>query len=103
ATLKGLGISILDEDSEGMKLEVPACKVDVNREVDIIEEILRMHGYDNVAIPTQIRASLNTSQKPDKEVLQNQIADLLSANGFFEILNNSLTKLSYSDAPELAV
>lgn len=103
ATLTGLGIKIVSQDQYGMKLEVPAFKVDVCREVDIIEEILRIHGYDNVEIPSQIRASLNTSQKPDKEVLQNQIADLLSSNGFFEILSNSLTKLSYSDQPELAV
>jgi len=103
ATLTGLGIKISSEDSDGMKLEVPAYKVDVTREVDIIEEILRIHGYDNVEIPSQIRASLNTTIKPDKEVLQNQIADLLSANGFFEILSNSLTKLSYSAEPEKAV
>jgi phenylalanyl-tRNA synthetase beta chain len=103
ATLLGLGIKISSEDSDGMKLEVPAYKVDVTREVDIIEEILRIHGYDNVEIPSQIRASLNTTIKPDKEVLQNQIADLLSANGFFEILSNSLTKLSYSAEPERAV
>jgi phenylalanyl-tRNA synthetase beta chain len=103
ATLLGLGIKISSEDSDGMKLEVPAYKVDVTREVDIIEEILRIHGYDNVEIPSQIRASLNTTIKPDKEVLQNQIADLLSANGFFEILSNSLTKLSYSADPERAV
>jgi len=103
ATLTGLGIKISSEDSDGMKLEVPAYKVDVTREVDIIEEILRIHGYDNVEIPSQIRASLNTTIKPDKEVLQNQIADLLSANGFFEILSNSLTKLSYSAEPERAV
>ncbi len=103
ATLLGLGIKINSEDSDGMKLEVPAYKVDVTREVDIIEEILRIHGYDNVEIPSQIRASLNTTIKPDKEVLQNQIADLLSANGFFEILSNSLTKLSYSADPERAV
>ncbi|HEY1063491.1 MAG TPA: phenylalanine--tRNA ligase subunit beta [Daejeonella sp.] len=103
ATLLGLGIKISSEDSEGLKLEVPAYKVDVTREVDIIEEILRIHGYDNVEIPSQIRASLNTTIKPDKEVLQNQIADLLSANGFFEILSNSLTKLSYSAEPERAV
>ncbi len=102
-TLTGLGIKISSEDSDGMKLEVPAYKVDVYREVDIIEEILRIHGYDNVEIPSQIRASLNTTLKPDKEVLQNQIADLLSANGFFEILSNSLTKLSYSAEPERAV
>lgn len=103
ATLLGLGIKIISEDSEGMKLEVPAYKVDVTREVDIIEEVLRIHGYDNVEIPSQIRASLNTTIKPDKEVLQNQIAELLSANGFFEILSNSLTKLSYSAEPERAV
>jgi phenylalanyl-tRNA synthetase beta chain len=102
-TLSGLGIKIISEDSEGMKLEVPAYKVDVTREVDIIEEVLRIHGYDNVEIPSQIRASLNTTIKPDKEVLQNQIAELLSANGFFEILSNSLTKLSYSAEPERAV
>lgn len=103
ATLLGLGIKISSEDADGMNLEVPAYKVDVTREVDIIEEILRIHGYDNVEIPSQIRASLNTTIKPDKEVLQNQIADLLSANGFFEILSNSLTKLSYSAEPEKAV
>lgn len=102
-TLSGLGIKIISEDSQGMKLEVPAYKVDVTREVDIIEEVLRIHGYDNVEIPSQIRASLNTTIKPDKEVLQNQIAELLSANGFFEILSNSLTKLSYSAEPDRAV
>lgn len=103
ATLTGLGIKIVSQDQSGMKLEIPAFKVDVYREVDVIEEILRIHGYDNVEIPSQIRASLNTSQKPDKEVLQNQIADLLSSNGYFEILSNSLTKLSYSSQPDFAV
>ncbi|WP_411272836.1 phenylalanine--tRNA ligase subunit beta [Daejeonella sp.] len=102
-TLEGLGINIIAETSEGMSLQVPAFKVDVTREVDVIEEILRIHGYDNIEIPTQIKASLNFVAKPDKEVLQNQIADLLSANGFHEILGNSLTKLSYSSQPEQAV
>jgi phenylalanyl-tRNA synthetase beta chain len=103
ATLIGLGIKIVAQDQSGMKLEVPAFKVDVTREVDIIEEILRIHGYNNIEIPNQIRASLNPSQKPDKEVLQNQSADLLTSNGFFEILSNSLTKLAYSAQPDLAV
>jgi phenylalanyl-tRNA synthetase beta chain len=102
-TLSGLGITISSETSEGMSLQVPAYKVDVTREVDIIEEILRIHGYDNIEIPTQINASLNFTAKPDKEVLQNQIADLLTANGFLEILSNSLTRLSYSSQPEQAV
>lgn len=103
STLSGLGIKIVSQDQEGMKLEVPAYKVDVTREVDIIEEVLRIHGYDNIEIPTQIRASLNHTHKPDKEVLQNQTADLLTGNGFFEILSNSLTKISYSSQPDLAV
>lgn len=102
-TLKGLGINIISENSEGMSLQVPAYKVDVTREVDIIEEILRIHGYDNIEIPTQIKASINYTAKPDKEVLQNQIAELLTANGYHEILSNSLTKLSYSSQPEQAV
>lgn len=103
STLSGLGIKIVSEDAEGMLLHVPPFKVDVTREVDIIEEILRIHGYDNVEIPSQIRASLNYSQKPDKEVLQNQIADVLTGNGFLEILSNSLTKSAYSAQPDLAV
>ncbi len=103
ATLTGLGISIIKETGEGMSLEVPAYKVDVTREVDIIEEVLRIHGYNNIEIPTQIKASLNYAAKPDKEILQNQIADMLTGNGFLEILSNSLTKLSYSAQPEQAV
>lgn len=103
STLQGLGIDVISESGEGMCLKVPAYKVDVTREVDIIEEILRIHGYDNIEIPTRIRASLNFSAKPDKELLQNQVADLLSNNGFLEIMGNSLTKISYSSQPELAV
>ncbi|MES3019711.1 MAG: phenylalanine--tRNA ligase subunit beta [Bacteroidota bacterium] len=103
ATLTGLGISIIKETGEGMSLEVPAYKVDVTREVDIIEEVLRIHGYNNIEIPTQIKASLNYTPKPDKEILQNQIADMLTGNSFLEILSNSLTKLSYSSQPEQAV
>lgn len=103
STLTGLEITISSENEAGMTLEVPSYKVDVTREVDIIEEILRIHGYDNVEIPTQVRASLNHTSKPDKEVLQNQIADFLTAKGFLEILTNSLTKLSYLSNPEHAV
>ncbi len=103
STLQGLGIKIVSESGEGMQVRVPAYKVDVTREVDIIEEILRIHGYDNIEIPSAVRASLSFAAKPDREVLQNQIADLLSNNGFMEILGNSLTKISYSSQPELAV
>jgi phenylalanyl-tRNA synthetase beta chain len=101
--LTGLGIQISGETEIGLSLEVPAYKVDVTREADIIEEILRIYGYNNIEIPTQIRASLNYAAKPDREVVQNLVADLLTANGFNEILSNSLTKLAYSSDPEHAV
>ena len=101
--LTGLGIHISGETEIGLSLEVPSYKVDVTREADIIEEILRIYGYNNIEIPTQIRASLNYAAKPDREVVQNLAADLLTANGFNEILSNSLTKSAYSSDPEHAV
>jgi phenylalanyl-tRNA synthetase beta chain len=101
--LTGLGITIAEETEEGLMLQVPAYKVDVTREADIIEEILRIHGYNNIEIPDQIRASLNYGTRPDKELVQNQVADLLTAHGFAEIVSNSLTKLSYSSDPGRAV
>src|SRR5690606_27321462 len=73
------------------------------REVDIVEEVLRIYGYNNIAIGRQIRASLTASSKPDKEVVQNQVADLLIGNGFREILSNSLTKMAYMDDEASAV
>jgi phenylalanyl-tRNA synthetase beta chain len=97
--LKGLSIEIATENNEGLELKIPAYKVDVTREVDVIEEILRIYGYNNVEIPNQIRASLSYSAKPDKELVQHQVADMLTANGFFEILSNSLTKSSYAENP----
>ncbi|RFZ95122.1 phenylalanine--tRNA ligase subunit beta [Mucilaginibacter conchicola] len=101
--LTSLDIAIVNETAEGLSLKVPPYRVDVTREVDVIEEILRLYGYNNIEIPTQIRASLNTSQRPEKDTVQNAISDLLSANGFNEMLANSLTKLAYSDKPETAV
>ena len=80
----------------GLSLEVPPYRVDVTRDVDMIEEILRIYGYNNIFIPTQIRASLNTSIRPDRDSVQNQLSDMLTANGFNEIMSNSLTKSAYS-------
>lgn len=101
--LYSLNIQVTGETADGLMLQVPAYKVDVTREVDIIEEILRIYGYNNIEISSQVRASLNYAEKPDKEVVQNLIAELLTANGFNEILANSLTSLKYSDRPEEAV
>ncbi|WP_069658162.1 phenylalanine--tRNA ligase subunit beta [Arcticibacter eurypsychrophilus] len=101
--IEALNIKVLESTPEGLELEVPSYKVDVTREVDVIEEVLRIYGYNNIAIPTQIRASLSYGAKPDKESVRNHIAELLSSNAFSEILTNSLTKSVYSESPETAV
>ncbi|MFM6977064.1 MAG: phenylalanine--tRNA ligase subunit beta [Sphingobacteriaceae bacterium] len=101
--ISALQIEIAAKTAEGLELKVPAYRVDVTREVDVIEEILRIYGYNNIEIPSQIRASLNYGVKPDKEAVQNQVADWLSANGFNEILSNSLTKADYALNPGKAV
>ncbi|MBA3901899.1 MAG: phenylalanine--tRNA ligase subunit beta, partial [Bacteroidetes bacterium] len=93
--LIALGIEISQEASEHLSLSVPPFKVDVTREVDIIEEILRIYGYNNIEIPEQVRAALTFSQKPDKEKVKNIVSDMLSSKGFNEIMSNSLTKASY--------
>ncbi len=101
--LTALDIKITAETEEGLAVEVPSYRVDVTREVDIIEEILRIYGYNNIEIPNQIRASLNNAAKPDKDAVQNTLANLLASNGFNEILANSLTKAAYSENLETAV
>jgi phenylalanyl-tRNA synthetase beta chain len=95
--ITALEIQIVNETEEGLSLKVPPYRVDVTRDVDVIEDILRIYGYNNIEIPTQIRASLNNASRPEKDTVQNAISDWLSANGFNEIMCNSLTKSSYYD------
>ncbi|MBS1526608.1 MAG: phenylalanine--tRNA ligase subunit beta [Bacteroidetes bacterium] len=101
--IRALDIQIVNETAEGLSLRVPPYRVDVTRDVDVTEEVLRIYGYNNIAIPTQIRASLNNSVRPEKDDVQNAISDLLTANGFNEILSNSLTRSAYSSDPDHAV
>ncbi|AYL97156.1 phenylalanine--tRNA ligase subunit beta [Mucilaginibacter celer] len=101
--ITALDIKIVNETADSLSLQVPPYRVDVTRDVDVVEEILRIYGYNNIEIPTQIRASLNNSIRPEKDTVQNQLSDLLSANGFNEILANSLTKSAYSDNLDTAV
>lgn len=101
--LQALQIQVASKDAGVLTVSVPPYKVDVTREVDITEEVLRIYGYNNIEMKQQIKASLNTSAKPDKEVIQNLVADTLIANGFNEILSNSLTKLAYADNEETVV
>jgi phenylalanyl-tRNA synthetase beta chain len=93
--LESLDIKIVSEDDEKLSLEVPTYRVDVLREVDVIEEILRIYGYNNIEISEHVNSSLSYSQKPDKENIQNTVSDILTGNGFNEIMCNSLTKADY--------
>jgi len=93
--LKDLEISIVEETEKGLLLEIPTFKVDVTREADIIEEILRIYGYNNIDFSESVHSALSYGKKPDNEKLQNLISDYLSNNGFAETMNNSLTKASY--------
>ncbi len=98
--LKSLEIKIVREDAEGLLLHVPPYRVDVRREADVIEDILRIYGFNNIEVPAKVNSTLSYTEKPDDFQLKNKIADLLSANGFNEIMNNSLTKASYFENGE---
>lgn len=93
--LTSLDMEIVREDAEGMTLLVPTCKVDVTRECDVVEEIMRIYGYNNIHVDERISSCLSFSKKPNPRHLQNVVSDLLTNNGFSEIMNNSLTKAEY--------
>ena len=93
--LKALEIEILSKNGAICQLAVPRYRVDVQRECDVVEDILRIYGYDNVEFPDKLNTSLAYGLKPDPEQLRRRIAEQLTAQGFYEILNNSLTKVSY--------
>ena len=91
-----LEMKIVGETAEGLTLDVPPYRVDVQRDCDVIEDILRIYGYNNVEIPTALKSSLTTKGEWDKSNrLQNLIAEQLVGCGFNEILNNSLTRAAY--------
>ncbi len=94
--LKNLEFDILEKNADEMKLSVPTYRCDVVAEVDVIEEILRIYGYNNVEIGDKLNASISFTKKPDPEKVQNTVADMLSSEGFSEIMTNSLTKSEYS-------
>ena len=93
-----LEMKIVEESAEGIKLEVPAYRVDVQRPCDVVEDILRIYGYNNVEIPTAVKSSLTIKGDVDRaNKLENIVAEQLVGEGFREILNNSLTKEAYYD------
>lgn len=95
--LTGLDIVIDNETDSGLGLSVPPFKVDVTREADVIEEVLRVYGINNIPFPEQLRFSLTHNQYPDKEMVTSQLAGYLAGNGFLEIMTNPIIDGKYVD------
>ena len=94
--VESLDMKIVSETETGLELDVPAYRVDVQRPCDVVEDILRIYGYNNVEIPTQLKSSLTIPSDIDKAYhRQNVISEQLVGCGFREILNNSLSKTAY--------
>jgi phenylalanyl-tRNA synthetase beta chain len=93
--LENLAYEFLERHEGGAIVAVPSYMVDVYRECDIVEEILRVYGYNNIELPQAMRMSVNAPQKPEPEQVRKSISDFLAANGFVETMNNSLTKSEY--------
>ena len=95
---RALDIEVKYENEQGLTLEIPAYRVDVQRPCDVVEDILRIYGYNNVEIPTQLKSSLVIKGEEDqKHKLANLVSEPLVGEGFNEILNNSLSKSAYYD------
>ncbi|MDC0338796.1 phenylalanine--tRNA ligase subunit beta [Flavobacteriales bacterium] len=92
-----LDITILNKEGSKLKIQVPSYRVDVLREADIAEEVLRIYGFNNVPIPEKLNSSITYRPKVDKENLQNMVSDMLVSFGLNEAMSNSLTKDSYVD------
>lgn len=94
--LSSLEIDIIEEKDDILKITIPTYRVDVLRDVDVIEDILRIYGYNNVEISDNVKSNLSYQTPTDKSYdLQNLISEQLTGAGFYEIMNNSLTKESY--------
>ncbi len=95
AILAALEMDILTEDADGLRVAVPTNKADVLREADVIEEILRIYGFNKVPISDQLRSTIVISEKPNPHQLRNHAADMLATQGFHEIMAVSLTESRY--------
>lgn len=98
--LSALDIAMEAETATGFTAVIPTNKPDVTREADVVEEILRVYGLDNVPIPTQIRSSMEIQPRPNPDALRNAMADFLAANGFHECMSLSLSNSAYHLGPD---
>lgn len=95
-----LDVRIESERDGILSVAVPPYRVDVRREADLVEDILRIYGYNNVEIPQRVHSTLSYAPHPDRDRLVNLLSDMLTANGFNEIMSNSLTKAAYYEGLE---
>lgn len=93
--LRAMDMEILPAGEEGFKVLVPTNKADVTRDVDVIEEILRIYGFNKIEIPTKVLSTLNYSSHPDKKDIKNKVADRLTALGYNEMMGLSLIESKY--------
>ncbi|MEA1885759.1 MAG: phenylalanine--tRNA ligase subunit beta, partial [Bacteroidota bacterium] len=99
--LSALDINISHSSRDSFTCTVPTYRVDVTREADVIEEILRIYGYNNIEIPNKVNSTLSFYDKPNKEKVINNISDMLSGAGFTEIMSNSLNPANwYRESPD---
>jgi len=94
--LKNLEINIVEDSVDSLILSIPTYRVDVTREIDVIEEVLRIYGFNTIALPDKLSTSITISNSIDSYKLKKVLSNLLASNGFNEIMNNSLTKSSYN-------
>ena len=92
-----LGYEFVERCDGGSVVKAPSYMVDVYRECDVVEELLRIYGYDNIPFPKHMKMSVNATPRPEEEAVRNNVSNFLAANGFVEIMNNSLTKSAYYD------
>ena len=93
--LGALNYQFLEKRENGALVAAPSYMIDVTRECDVVEEILRIYGYNNIALPKHMKMSVNATPSPEPEAIRNGISNFLAANGFVEVMNNSLTKGAY--------
>ena len=95
AILEALQYRFISNDGNHAVVEAPSYMIDVTRECDVVEEVLRIYGYNNIDLPKHMKMSVSASPTPQPEAIRNQISNFLAANGFTETMNNSLTKADY--------
>ena len=101
--LNSLDIEVKKEDDNGLNLEVATYRVEVTREADVIEEILRIYGYNTIGLHDEVYSTLSYSKKPDPDQMENLISEQLVAGGFLEIMANSLTRSAYYEDNDIFI